>query len=446
MATPSNKKKLLIADPSSSVIREIFKSPYAKEYDIHTVDNGPSCIEAIQTFHPDLLCVELLLPKMHGIEILKILKTSPDLASLGVIITSSLRMLQNYNAAIELGARYFLNKPFSHEQFFSLVSRFFAGTLTPDPFNYEMPHFEWGNCFSPQTSTLSSYIKFWGTRGSSPVSGARYIQHGGNTSCLEIRHHDTLVILDAGSGIRELGESLPIKDAQKIPILLSHTHWDHVIGFPFFAPAYHKNCALDIYSPIGYQKEAEVLFQEMLAFGYFPVRLEELYAELAFKELRDGASLNFNQLKICCHYANHPGPTLCFKIISPHKTIGYVTDNELLLGFHGYPTSVGKDHYLLEPHLSLLAFLSDCHVLVHEAQYFPHEYYKKVGWGHSSISNAIAFIKHLKKCQEWIVTHHDPIHTDEDLMKKAQLHLDLIAECNLNIRFKMAYDGMVYPL
>lgn len=446
MSASSERKKILVADPSSSVVREIFKSPYAKDYDILTVDNGPSCVEVIETFKPDLLCMELLLPKMHGIEILKILKTDPSYASIGIIITSSLRMLQNYNAAIELGACYFLNKPFSCEEFFSLVRRFFAGALTPDPFNHEMPHFEWGNCFAPLTSTLSSYIKFWGTRGSSPVSGARYIKYGGNTSCLEIRHQDTLIVLDAGSGIRELGEALPIGKHPTIPILLSHTHWDHVIGFPFFAPAYQKNCSLNIYSPIGYQKEAEVLFADMLAFGYFPVRLEEMCAQLTFKELRDGACLEFGNIKICCHYANHPGPTLCFKIISPNKTIGYVTDNELLLGFHGNPTSIGKDHYLLEPHLSLLAFLSDCHVLIHEAQYFPNEYHSKVGWGHSSISNAIALIKHLKKCQEWIVTHHDPIHTDDDLMKKAQLHQDLIAECNLNIHFKMAYDGMIYPL
>jgi phosphoribosyl 1,2-cyclic phosphodiesterase/ActR/RegA family two-component response regulator len=446
MTAPHERKKILIADPSSNVIREIFKSPYAAHYDIQTTDNGPSCIAAIDVFKPDLVCIELLLPKMHGIEILKILKTDPLNARIGVIMTSSLRMLQNYNAAIELGANYVLNKPFSHEEFFALIDRFFTGTLSPDPFDYQMPHFEWGNCFSPHASTLSSYIKFWGTRGSSPVSGSRYIQYGGNTSCLEIRYNDTLIILDAGSGIRELGEVLPIKEGQDIPILLSHTHWDHVIGFPFFAPAYQKHCRLTILSPIGYQKEVEVLFADMLAFGYFPVRLEEMCAQLSFNELRDGAAVEFGPIKICCHYANHPGPTLCFKIISPNKTIGYVTDNELLLGFHGNPNAIGKDHYLLEPHLSLLAFLSDCHVLIHEAQYFPHEYYNKVGWGHSSISNALALIKHLKKCQEWIVTHHDPTHTDDDLMKKAQLHQDLMRECNLNIHFKMAYDGMIYPL
>ncbi|MBM3192580.1 MAG: phytochrome sensor protein, partial [Chlamydiae bacterium] len=238
----------------------------------------------------------------------------------------------------------------------------------------------------------------------------------------------------------------PISSPQKLSLIIGHTHWDHIIGFPFFNPVYNRNCSLEVLSPIGYQKEAEELFNDMLSFGYFPVRLEEMFATLSFNELRDGSVLRFGDITIACHYAHHPGPTLCFKIITPQKTIGYVTDNELLLGYHGSPQAIGRDHYLLEPHLNLLSFLEDCHVLIHEAQYLPQEYYAKVGWGHSSISNVVALIKHLKKCQEWIVTHHDPTHTDEMLMKKAQLHQELLRECNLNIHFKMAYDGMVYPL
>ena len=147
------KKRILIADPSSITIREIFRSPFAQHYDIQTVYNGPECIEKIESFRPHLLFIELLLPKMHGIEILKVLKTDLHYQSIGVIISSSLRMIQNYNAAIELGAIYFLMKPFSNEEFFNLVHKFFDGTLSPAPFNHEMPHFELGNCYNPIVST-----------------------------------------------------------------------------------------------------------------------------------------------------------------------------------------------------------------------------------------------------------------------------------------------------
>ena len=115
------------------------------------------------------------------------------------------------------------------------------------------------------------------------------------------------------------------------------------------------------------------------------------------------------------------------------------------MGYHGPPGGVGKEGHQFEPHLGLLSFLDDCHVLVHEAQYFPYEYHEKVGWGHSSISNATAFIKQLRNCKEWIVTHHDPVHTDKDLMLKTQLHQDVMNECNLDISFKMAFDGLLLP-
>lgn len=442
----TDKKKILIADSSSITIREIFKSDSAKLYDIQTVDSGEECLAKIESFKPELVFIELLLPKIHGIEILKKLKTDKNHRNIGVVITSSLSMIQNYNAALELGADYFLTKPFDSSQFFLILERYFQGSLTPDPFKNKESQFSEAVCYNPIATTSTSYLKFWGTRGSSPVSGQDFIRYGGNTCCLEVRNSDKLLVIDAGTGIRELGETIDTNVHTNIPLIIGHTHWDHITGFPFFAPLYHKQCTLDIYSPVGYQKETEELFNDMLAFGYFPVRLEDMFANLTFNKLRDGGAIEFGNLKIECHHSNHPGPTLCFKITSPRKTVGYVTDNELLLGYHGPPGSIGKESPLLEPHLSLLAFLDDCHVLVHEAQYFPYEYHDKVGWGHSSISNAVAFIKQLNHCREWIVTHHDPTHTDKDLMLKAQLHADVINECNLNVTFRMAYDGMILPL
>jgi phosphoribosyl 1,2-cyclic phosphodiesterase len=169
-------------------------------------------------------------------------------------------------------------------------------------------------------------------------------------------------------------------------------------------------------------------------------------SKLFFKELRDSSVLEFGSLKISCHYANHPGPTLCFKIKTSNKTIGYVTDNELLIGYHGDPLLIEKTHPLFDQHLSLMQFLEDCDVLIHEAQYTPKEYLFKAGWGHSCVPNVIALLKNLSRCKEWIVTHHDPKHTDDDLMKKNQLQQDLLEKAELSLNVKMAYDGMIYPI
>ena len=133
------------------------------------------------------------------------------------------------------------------------------------------------------------------------------------------------------------------------------------------------------------------------------------------------------------------------KIQSPNKTVGYISDNEVLLGYHAHPNRIGLGHSLLEPHRSLIDFLQDCDLIIHEAQYFPEEYQRKIGWGHSSIPNATVLLKYTG-CQEWLVTHHDPNHKDCDLQLKQQLHTDVIKECNLNIKVAMAYDGLTIPL
>jgi CheY-like chemotaxis protein len=441
-----SKKKILIADPSSITLREIFKSDEAKNYEIETACSGPECLEKVESMRPDLIFIELLLPKIHGIELLKILKTDPSYAKIGVVMTSSLRMQQNYNAAVEFGACYFLCKPFSNQTFFAVAKKFFEQTLSLDPLEPFEKKFDLPVFFERAHGTMKNYLKFWGTRGSSPVSGSKYLQFGGNTCCLEINYEDCFLIIDAGSGIRELGEHLHIGDRKKISILLGHTHWDHIIGFPFFSPVYDEDFEVEIYSPIGYQKEAETLFNDMLAYGYFPIRLDEMKASLSFKELRDRAVLDFGQVKIECHYASHPGPTLCFKIRTPTKTIGYVSDNEIFCGFHGTIEQIVSNPYLLSEYKSLMDFLDECDVVVHEAQYFNKEYSLKCGWGHSSITNATALIKLLKNCKEWIVTHHDPRHSDEDLIEKTQVQEKLLAEENIHVKLKMAYDGLCYPL
>ena len=161
--------------------------------------------------------------------------------------------------------------------------------------------------------------------------------------------------------------------------------------------------------------------------------------------MRDGDHYDIGNLSIETHYTHHPGSTLGFKIRSPTHTIGYITDNEILSGYHGHPDAIDRDHPLLKPHESLIHFLSDCDLLIHEAQYFPEEYEHKVGWGHSSISNATVLMKHIG-CHEWIVTHHDPQHSDKDLAIKLQMHQDILHDCHMHTHTRLAFDGMVLPL
>jgi phosphoribosyl 1,2-cyclic phosphodiesterase len=440
----SEKKRILIADSSEKLCSTLTSSPLAQMYTIETAKTGPEALAKISSFQPDLILAELMLPEIHGIEVLKKVREGEKSRSVGVIITSSHAMIQNYHAAVKGGADYFLEKPFQTEFFFSLAACFFSGQLHPDPFSgIESSSLEGSHCYVPKMHVYDSYIKFWGTRGSNPVSGNDYIRYGGNTVCLELRHGNDLVIIDAGTGIRPLGNSL--MDVKNIHLFIGHTHWDHILGFPFFAPIYNSDCHICIWAPIGFEKTTRELFTEMLAYAYFPVRLDDIQAKISFRDLRDGQSVSIGKIQIHNHYAFHPGATLCFKIQFGDKTIGYASDNEMLMGYHGNPSGLGRDHPLLAPYDSLIKFYQGCDLLVHEAQYFPAEYQKKVGWGHSSLSNAAALMQHCKP-KEWMITHHDPQNSDEDILNKLQMAKDIMEECKIPCSVRMAFDGLVLPI
>ena len=440
------KKRILLANSSKDLIREILHAPQHKAYQFETATGGLECLKKLETFAPDLLVIQLMLPEVHGIEILKRIRSDPQKKKIGIILTSGQPMVQNYHAALEAGADYFLAQPFDVEHLFEIIDRFFEGSLTPPAFSGVEPSlvrpFE---SDEPHLHTHSSYIKFWGTRGTNPVAGKEYLRYGGNTCCLEIRDGNDFIIIDAGTGIRGLGNTAHLRKAKKIDLFLGHTHWDHIIGFPFFGPLYNPDCQITIWSPIGFEKTTEQLFNEMLDYACFPVRIADIHSKLTFKDLHEGIPLSIGTITIHTHYAYHPGATFCFKIETSQKTFGYATDNELLMGYHNSPNAIDKDDPLFAPYLSLMQFFKEIDFLVHEAQYFPEEYKEKVGWGHSSVANAAVLVK-LAKIKEWIVTHHNPQHTDADLDQKLQWHRDLLDECHHPCEVTLAYDGLVIPL
>jgi CheY-like chemotaxis protein len=439
------KKKILVADPGEQIIRLLRKHKSASLYTFETAKNGFECLSRIDSFEPDLILVELMLPRIHGMEVLRKIKTDPRTRHIGVIMTSAYVMIQNYQAAIKQGCDYFLEKPFDIPEVITLFKLFFESRLQPDPFSGKGSSAKGKHFYVPKIHATNNYIKFWGTRGSNPVSGPDYVRFGGNTSCLEIRHGHDLVIVDAGTGIRPFGALLAQSKPKHIHLLISHTHWDHLAGFPFFAPIYDPECQITIWTPIGFEMTTKQLFTEMLTYAYFPVRLDDIQATIVFKDILEGEPFHIGHIQVNTHYAYHPGATVCFRFTINKTTFGYATDNEFLMGYHGNPNLLGKNHPLITPYHSMIRFFKDCHFLIHEAQYTPVEYQKKVGWGHSSITNATALITHAH-IREWIIPHHDPRHTDADLLGKMQMQYDLFDKLGNPCRPRMAFDGMIVPL
>lgn len=440
------KLKILIADPDDQIGKVIKKHKGASLYHFEIAKTGFDCLAKIDSFKPHLILMELMLPQIHGMEILRKIKTDPRTHEIGVILTSAHVMIQNYQTAIKLQCDYFLDKPFDVATVFSLFKLYFEAKLEPAPFaGEESTVIEGKHCYVPKMHSPNSYIKFWGTRGSNPVSGPEYLRFGGNTCCLEIRHGKTLLIIDAGTGIRPLGNMLAQQNPKHVDLLISHTHWDHLAGFPFFAPIYDPDCQIHIWTPIGYEKTTRELFTEMLAYTYFPVRLDDIQANLVFKDIQEGQVFYIGDVEVTTHYAYHPGATVCFKFKVDKITFGYATDNEFLMGYHGNPNLVDAKNHVLSPYQSMIEFFKGCDFLIHEAQYTPNEYQEKVGWGHSSLTNASVLLKHTQ-VREWILTHHDPKHTDGDLLKKLQMQFDIFDEEKMDCRPRLAFDGMVIPL
>lgn len=440
-------KRVLLAELSKEVTHEFLRSPKAKAYLAETAASGDECLDKLERFHPDLLLVDLFLPQIHGIEVLRKIRANPKYKGMGVILLSSLPSMQNYYVAIKEGADFFIEKPIDPSTLFALIESYFQGKLHPESFTKTVPPASKPQAapYRPEPPSRAAYIKFWGTRGSNPVSGASFVRFGGNTSCLEIWDGENLILIDAGTGIRDLGERLKPQSHGTIHLLFSHTHWDHVMGFPFFPPLFDTHTKLTLWTPICFEKSAPEVFSDMLAYAFFPVHLEDIQARLTFRDIREGEELQIGRCTISSRYAFHPGATLCFKVRIDGKTFGYATDNEFLLGHHGDPKTLRRDSPTLTSYRSLIEFFSGCDLLIHEAQFTPEEYIDRVGWGHSSMSNAALLIQ-LCGIKHWIITHHDPGHTDEGLMQRLELQQEILRDCHIDCTVQMAYDGLKIPM
>jgi phosphoribosyl 1,2-cyclic phosphodiesterase/DNA-binding NarL/FixJ family response regulator len=447
MGNANKTRRILIADTSQVVIDNI-KNALSRDplYELKVTSDGNECLELIYEFSPHLVIVELTLPHLHAIDILKKVKSKPEVSLTGFIVSTWKALIQDYQAAIENGADYYLLKPFSQATLLRLVDSFFEGNLRPAsfPINNFVNNLEQEFYNSPFLLN-QSYLKIWGSRGSIPVAGPEYIVYGGNTPCMEITNGESLIIIDAGTGIRPLGQQILKSKFKEIHLFIGHTHWDHILGFPFFAPVYSREYDIHIYAAKGFGKNVQELFKGMLDHDYFPVKLDEMQAKFIFHDLADNLPVEIGNIKIHYAYASHPGATLCFKIESKNKIIGYATDNEVLVGYHGHPKKIDYNHPLLFPYRDLITFFSNCDSIIHEAQYTPYDYGFKVGWGHSSISNAAVFIKHCG-VRDWYVTHHDPEDTDQIIRKKLQMHQAILADCSHSCFVDMIYDGYVIPL
>jgi phosphoribosyl 1,2-cyclic phosphodiesterase len=277
-------------------------------------------------------------------------------------------------------------------------------------------------------------VKIWGCRGSVPTPGPSAIEYGGNTSCVEVCLDDgTIFVLDAGTGIRGLGLELADRGARRIHLLLTHLHLDHLEGLRFFAPLWDGNVSLDIWGP----RSPVMSLKERIARSFspplFPVDFRDAPAHLTFHDVPrepwtlDGASIG-------AALVVHPGPTVGFRIESAGSSVAYFPDHEpALTGIAGR----SKDW------ISGGSIAEGVDLLLHDAQYSEEEYEERIGWGHSSVADAVAFTRAVD-ARRLVLFHHEPLHSDDWLARLEDHARSLVARDEEPPA--LAREGMVVEL
>jgi phosphoribosyl 1,2-cyclic phosphodiesterase len=288
---------------------------------------------------------------------------------------------------------------------------------------------------------LGYTVTFWGTRGSIPTPGAHTARYGGNTPCVAVSGQPgQLVILDAGSGIRPLGRALArAADApMQLDILLSHTHWDHIQGLPFFQPLNTRGNSVRIYGAPQAGVSLERILDRQMDPVVFPVPLKALAADLTITEVGSG-SFEIDGFRVEAFRLRHPGTTLGYKLVpvAGGRSIAYVTDNELGSGGSYDVEADWRNH--------LVRFLSGVDTLIHDGMYSEAMIESRAGWGHSTPEQAVGLARDAG-CRRLVLFHHEPEHDDatiDALLSGARRSADVQAP---ELAVDAAMEGMALTL
>lgn len=286
---------------------------------------------------------------------------------------------------------------------------------------------------------MSLRLQFWGTRGSIPSPGPKTVRYGGNTPCVEVRTSDGwLIILDAGTGIRELGRSL-IGRADGAPIagdiFLTHAHWDHIQGIPFFGPIFQRGNHFTIWGSRALERSVDRVVRDQMSPVVFPVTFEELDATIDFCEIaeerHEGRGYEVRAIPV-----RHPGGALGYRFCELNTSGGavvYISDNELGPGAK-YDTRVGWRAALVE-------FVRGARVLVHDTMYTAEEYDHYRGWGHSTYDDAVQLALDAG-VEELVLFHHKPERTDDEVDQRVAECRAIVTRCDGALRIVAAAEGM----
>lgn len=277
-------------------------------------------------------------------------------------------------------------------------------------------------------------IRCWGARGSIPVSGREYLKYGGNTTCLEVRtRDDEIIIIDAGSGIKELGNRLLKENRHRYSVILTHYHWDHILGFPFFKPIYIKGTHIDVCGYPRAQESVRKILASTMVRPNFPVDFKEVKADISYHgACEDGFPIK--SMTVTPISLSHPSRGMGYRFVEDGKSFVFLTDNELTFKHPG-----GLDYQ------DYLNFSSNADLLMHDAEFTEKEYKKTKTWGHSVNNDALKLALEAK-VKKFGLFHHNQDRTDAALDKMVQNCRHIIENNNSSLQCFAVHQGMEIEL
>ena len=412
----------------------------ADGWQVWDADNGERGLDMAREHHPRVVVCDLLMPRSNGFQVCRTLRADQQFRSTRIVVTTGRAYDSDRKAAFEAGADEYLIKPFDMSHLIKTLQQ--LADHTPPAMDAE-PNI---------AGDEGTSIKFWGVRGSIATPGPSTVEYGGNTSCVEIRASGQIIILDAGTGLRLLGRALTQEFADQplqLNILLSHTHWDHIQGLPFFRPLYRPNNRIRI---LGYEGARSGLFKVLssqMESPYFPVGLKELPSNVEIDELRD-MKFEIGEVRVEAFFANHPGICVGYRITTRDGSIAFFPDNEPPHRLQHQPGAADADEaarreFAETESRKFVEFLRDVDVLILDSQYDSDEYESHRGWGHGCVEDVVDLAIEAR-AKRLFLFHHDPDHDDAKVTAMAKHARELAAKANSPLKIEAAKEGMLVKL
>jgi len=437
-------KTVLIIDDDSQYRQLMREMLQPQGWRVLEAAEGETGLEEVRTSRPDVVLCDLLMPRCNGFQVCRGIRADASLRHTKIVVTSGRTFEADRTSARDAGANAYLTKPIQPDEIVKVIENL-CGNGGAASTARNIPE-------TTRQSVSPPRVKFWGVRGSIASPGPGTVRFGGNTSCVEVRAGSEIIILDAGTGLRPLGVSL-LKEFKNRPLnltlLLTHTHWDHIQGLPFFQPIYQAQCRLRILGFEGARRGLVNVLSGQMESPYFPVLFDELPGNIEIEELKD-LEFQVGPLRVLAAFANHPGVCVGYRLFTDHGSVAFFPDNEPHLHLHKAPPGQATDspaalEFARREEQKSLDFLRDTDVLILDSQYDCEEYKSHVGWGHGCVDSAVgmAVKAGVKKL---FLFHHDPDHDDAKIDRMVTHARKLVKAQNGNLRVDAAREGMAVEL